>query len=112
MEKKGPFEPLGDEYVYAGPKEGPVKEAFRKKLGDEKNRRLCNEEPHAWTTNYSNNLKDLVMKLLNKDQTQRLGSKNDADEILEHPVFKKEFIQKAKDGDYDAPAKPLKYDFD
>ena len=31
-------------------------------------------------------------KLLDKDQTHRLGSKNDMDEILEHVVFKKEII--------------------
>ena len=111
MEKKGPFDPEGEEYIYEGPKEGSEKVTFKTKLGAEKNRRLCNEDPHPFLSDYSNNLKDLVLKLLNKDQTQRLGALNDADEILEHPVFTKEFIQKTKDGEYDAPAKPIIYDF-
>lgn len=37
---------------------------------------------------YSNELVDLVLQLLKKDRTQRLGSKRGADEILEHPFFK------------------------
>ena len=48
---------------------------------------------------------------MNKDQTKRIGATNDGDVILEHPVFTNEFIQKSKDGDYDAPSKPKVYDF-
>lgn len=37
---------------------------------------------------YSDELVDLVTKLLKKDRTQRLGAKNDAKEVLDHPWFK------------------------
>ena len=36
----------------------------------------------------SDNLKDIITKLLDKDSSKRLGSKNDADEIVNHPWFK------------------------
>lgn len=41
---------------------------------------------------YSAELKDLVLKLLDKNQTTRIGAKNDAAEILSHPAFEKKFI--------------------
>jgi hypothetical protein len=59
---------------------------------------------------YSTDLKDLVMRLLNRDQFKRIGSKNDATEILEHKVFKKDFIDKVTKGQYDAPLKPDLFD--
>lgn len=37
---------------------------------------------------YSDELMDLVIRLLEKDRTQRLGFKDDFFEILNHPVFK------------------------
>ena len=36
---------------------------------------------------YSDEIKDLILKLLIKDPSKRLGSKDDANEILEHPFF-------------------------
>lgn len=36
---------------------------------------------------YSDEFVDLVLKLLNKDKKERLGSTNDSDEILKHPFF-------------------------
>ena len=36
---------------------------------------------------YSDELMDLVFKLLDKDKTTRLGAQNDADEIMAHPFF-------------------------
>lgn len=36
----------------------------------------------------SEELKDLITKLLDKDPKTRIGSKNDADEIVNHPWFK------------------------
>lgn len=36
----------------------------------------------------SDEIKDIITKLLNKDQSQRLGSINDADDIVNHPWFK------------------------
>ena len=37
---------------------------------------------------YSSELKDLVEKLLEKDQDKRLGAISDMEEILEHSAFK------------------------
>lgn len=37
---------------------------------------------------YSDDFVDVVLKLLNKDKKQRLGSTNDIEELLEHPYFK------------------------
>lgn len=36
---------------------------------------------------YSDDFVDIVLKLLNKDKKERLGSKGDIEEILEHPYF-------------------------
>ncbi len=36
---------------------------------------------------YSDEFVDIVLKLLNKDKDQRLGSKNDWEEIIAHPFF-------------------------
>ena len=36
---------------------------------------------------YSDDFKDIVLKLLDKDKTQRLGSTDDIDEIMSHPYF-------------------------
>jgi len=36
---------------------------------------------------YSDEFVDIVLKLLNKDKDQRLGSKNDFEEIIAHPFF-------------------------
>ena len=36
---------------------------------------------------YSDEFVDLVLKLLNKEKNQRLGSHGDCDEILAHPFF-------------------------
>jgi serine/threonine protein kinase len=35
----------------------------------------------------SEEAKDLITKLLSKDRKERLGQKNDADEVLSHPFF-------------------------
>lgn len=53
---------------------------------------------------------------MNRDQHSRIGSTNDAAEILEHKVFNKDFIKQVEKGLYDAPLKPdlfdLTQDFD
>lgn len=38
------------------------------------------------------------MKLLERDVTKRIGYNDDSNEILAHPVFKKEFIDKVNRG--------------
>ena len=37
---------------------------------------------------YSDEIADLITKLLDRDTTKRLGSKDDFTEVLSHPVFK------------------------
>ena len=37
---------------------------------------------------FSNEIKDLIKKLLDKNQNTRLGAQNDYQEILSHPAFK------------------------
>lgn len=54
---------------------------------------------HMWPDaaskiSYSNELKDLVDKLLTKDPSERIGS---AEEILAHPWFKNIDIEKLKE---------------
>jgi len=36
----------------------------------------------------SEELKDIIMKLLDKNQKTRLGSQNDADDLVNHPWFR------------------------
>jgi serum/glucocorticoid-regulated kinase 2 len=51
-------------------------------------------------------LKDLITKLLDKNQATRLGSKNDADEIVNHPWFKGMDWDKLMKKELDAPFQP------
>jgi hypothetical protein len=43
---------------------------------------------------YSDEIMDLVTKLLDRERTKRLGYKDDFAEILSHPVFKNIDIHK------------------
>lgn len=45
-------------------------------------------DPKKHGISVSDNAKDLINKLLEKDMDERLGSKNDVDEVLAHPWFK------------------------
>ena len=44
--------------------------------------------PPKYNIAMSDDCKDFIRKCLSLDPTERLGSKNDVDEILEHPWFK------------------------
>ncbi len=44
-------------------------------------------DKRKYKIDYSDEFVDLVLKLLNKEKADRLGSKGDADEILSHPFF-------------------------
>jgi serum/glucocorticoid-regulated kinase 2 len=57
---------------------------------------------------YSEDLVDIVQKLLNKDRTQRLGTNGDAAEILSHPWFASLNLEDIKSGVMEPP---LKLDF-
>lgn len=55
---------------------------------------------------YSDEIIDLVVKLLEKDKAKRLGAKEDWFEILQHPVFKNIDIQKLEKHEVAPPFKP------
>lgn len=61
-------------------------------------------------SHYSANLKNLVERLLDRNQETRIGSKNDSIEILEHQVFNPNFIQDVIKGNYHADLKPDLFD--
>lgn len=54
----------------------------------------------------SEDLKDLITKLLDKDQKTRLGSNGDADELVNHAWFKGFDWDKLMKKEIDAPFKP------
>lgn len=54
---------------------------------------------------YSDDFVDLVLKLLNKEKKERLGSNGDVDEILAHPFFASLNIQSVYDGTMEPPLK-------
>ena len=45
-------------------------------------------DKRKYKIDYSYEFVDLVLKLLNKDKKERLGSQDDSTEILKHPFFK------------------------
>lgn len=55
---------------------------------------------------YSDQIMDLVTKLLERDKTKRLGHKDDFAEILSHPCFANIDIQKLEKGEIPPPFKP------
>jgi serine/threonine protein kinase len=55
---------------------------------------------------YSDLIMDLVSKLLERDKSKRLGTKDDFAEILSHPVFANIDIQKLEKGEIVPPFKP------
>jgi serine/threonine protein kinase len=84
MNKKNPFDTPKIEN-----KNNLDSDAFDKECDRIFEERVCEMEwvwePH--TKIYSPKLKDLVVKLLDRDMTTRIGAKNGSEEILAHPVF-------------------------
>jgi serum/glucocorticoid-regulated kinase 2 len=54
----------------------------------------------------SDNAKDIIVKLLHKNQSSRFGSKNDSEEVLSHPFFKDIDLAKLFKKEIDSPYKP------
>jgi serine/threonine protein kinase len=52
-----------------------------------KNSKVIFPDRKKYRINYSDELMDLVLLLLNKDKTQRLGTKSEDEEVLAHPFF-------------------------
>ena len=54
----------------------------------------------------SDELKDVITRLLEKDATKRLGSNGDADEIVNHPWFSDIDWENLMNKTMDSPFKP------
>jgi hypothetical protein len=52
------------------------------------NKTVAFPDREKYKIQYTDELRDFIMALLNKDASQRLGAKDDAAEIKQHPVFK------------------------
>lgn len=52
-----------------------------------KNSKVVFPDRKKYRIDYSDDLMDLVMRLLDKDKSTRLGTQGDAEEILAHPFF-------------------------
>ena len=52
-----------------------------------KNSKVIFPDRKKYKIDYSDEMADIIMKLLDKDKNTRLGSKCDANEILSHPWF-------------------------
>jgi serine/threonine protein kinase len=55
---------------------------------------------------YSDEIMDLIVKLLDKDKSSRLGAKDDWLEILQHPVFEGVDVEKYEKHQIEPPFKP------
>ena len=73
--------------------------------------RWPDKEKHGLSV--SEEAKDLISRLLEKDRKQRLGQKNDIDEVLGHPFFKDIDREKLLNKEIEPPFKPnIKSTFD
>lgn len=52
-----------------------------------KNSKVIFPDRTRYKIDYSDEIVDLIVKLLNKDKSQRLGSHGDGAEVLKHPFF-------------------------
>lgn len=53
-----------------------------------KNSKVIFPDKNKYKIEYSDEIQDIICKLLNKDKTKRLGFKGDGKEIMAHPFFK------------------------
>ena len=52
-----------------------------------KNSKVVFPDRKKYRIDYSDELMDMVLKLLDKDKSTRLGARGDSEEILAHPFF-------------------------
>jgi len=71
-----------------------------------KNSKVVFPDRKKYRIDYSDELMDLVLKLLDKDKSTRLGAKNDAEEILAHPFFASLNIKDLMEFKVEPPFKP------
>jgi serine/threonine protein kinase len=71
-----------------------------------KNSKVIFPDRKKYKIDYSDEMMDIIGKLLDKDKSTRLGSKGDAQEILSHPFFKDLNIQDVMEEKMEPPFKP------
>mmetsp|Transcript_7334 Transcript_7334/g.11491 ORF Transcript_7334/g.11491 Transcript_7334/m.11491 type:complete len:240 (+) Transcript_7334:1088-1807(+) len=71
-----------------------------------KNAKVIFPDRKKYKIDYSDEIMDLIIRLLDKDRSNRLGSKDDFVEVLDHPVFKGLDIQKLENKMVPSPFKP------
>ena len=72
-----------------------------------KNSKVIFPDRKKYKIDYSDDMMDIIGKLLDKDKTTRLGSKGDAQEILAHPFFKDINMQDLIQEKIEPPFKPM-----
>ena len=71
-----------------------------------KNSKVVFPDRKKYRIDYSDELMDLVLKLLDKDKSTRLGAQGDAEEILAHPFFKSINVKELMEFKMEPPFKP------
>lgn len=71
-----------------------------------KNSKVIFPDKNKYKIDYSNEIEDLINKLLTKDKTKRLGYQGDGEEVLSHPFFADLDIQRLYLQELEAPFKP------
>ena len=71
-----------------------------------KNSKVIFPDRKKYKIDYSDTIMDLISRLLDKDKSKRLGSKDDYKEILSHPVFKNLDLSKLQERALVPPFKP------
>jgi protein-serine/threonine kinase len=70
-----------------------------------RNSKVVFPDKRKYKIDYSDEFVDLVLKLLNKDKSERLGSKGDSKEILDHPFFASLNLDSLLNGTMEPPLK-------
>ena len=71
-----------------------------------KNSKVIFPDRTRYRIDYSDEIVDLIVGLLAKDKSKRLGYKDDGAEVLRHPFFKDLDLQKLARGELEPPFKP------
>ena len=71
-----------------------------------KNSKVIFPDKTKYKIDYSDEIVDLICKLLTKEKTKRLGYEGDGQEILAHPFFKDLNLEKLLVKEIEAPFKP------
>ena len=71
-----------------------------------KHSRIVFPDRKTYRIEYSDEIVDLISKMLKKERTKRLGAENDAAEILEHPWFADIDMAALENFEIEPPFKP------